>query len=200
VPPLTNIDVLILVEIAKKLVEARPTLAREENNSHMTPMDFAAFENKISVLTVLLQHDFSLGYAVSTSGSTYLDAAAGHGHVDVAREILKHCPDAPYLNRDGTTCLHTAINNGQEEFVEFVMQSKQLQKLINMRDNDGDTALHYAICQCKPKIVAALLRHQDRDVTMLNDEGNPPVWVPSEAVQHAKTLNWVRMHACSPHC
>ena len=85
------------------------------------------FLNKIDVLKVLLEHDWSSGYSVSTSGSSpLLVSAAQRGHVGVARELLKHCPDAPYSDTNGWTCLHEAVNSGHTEFVEFVMGSQQL--------------------------------------------------------------------------
>ncbi|XP_006661629.2 ankyrin repeat-containing protein At5g02620-like [Oryza brachyantha] len=178
-------------DIAIKIVQARPKLARQESNGQSTAMHFGVLENKIGVLRVLLEYDFSLGYLVCTDGVPLLSSAAFRGHVEVAREILRHCPDAPFLDQtDGTTCLHTAVQEGQTKFVDFVVQSNELRKIINIRDKDGDTALHYAIRKCYPKIVAILLKHQDRDVTMLSNSGCPPIWVPDDAVDHAKTLNW----------
>ncbi|XP_006661628.1 ankyrin repeat-containing protein At5g02620-like [Oryza brachyantha] len=178
-------------DIAKKIVQARPKLARQETNGQCTAILCGVLDNKIGVLRVLLEYDFSLGYQVSTDGAPLLNCAAYRGHVEVAREILKHCPDAPFLDqRDGCTCLHKAVNAGQTKFVEFVVQSNKLRKIINIRDKDGDTALHYAIRKCYPKIVAILLKHQYRDVTMLSNSGCPPIWVPDDAVDHAKTLNW----------
>ncbi|KAF0890366.1 hypothetical protein E2562_002765 [Oryza meyeriana var. granulata] len=178
--------------ITKKIVQARPKLARERNSSGTAPIHFGVLENKIGVLRVLLEHDFSLGYLLSTGGAPLLVSAAFRGHVDVARELLKHCPDAPILDNDGTgrTCLHAAVEQGHTEFVEFIVQSIELRKLINMRDNDGDTALHYAIRKCYPKIVAILLQHQERDVTMLNNTGTPAVWWEPDNAAEAKTLNW----------
>lgn len=171
-------------------------MAREENSARLTPMQFGVLENKINVLNVLLEHDFSLGYIISTSGDPLLCTAAYRGHVGVATELLKHCPDAPFLDeKDGTTCLHTAVEQGHIKFVEFVLQSKELRKLINMRDSDGETALHYAIRKCHPKIVSLLLQCKAQlDLTMLDSNGNPPIWVPDDATDHAKTLNWVRTH------
>jgi len=85
------------------------------------------FLTKIDVLKVLLEHDWSSGYSVSTSGSSpLLVSAAQRGHVGVARELLKHCPDAPYSDTNGWTCLYEAVNSGHTEFVEFVMGSQQL--------------------------------------------------------------------------
>ena len=110
-------------------------LAREKEESvPNTPMHLAALFNKIDVLRVLLEHDRSLGYALgSTSGDTPLLVSAAHrGHVDVARELLKHCPDAPYCYTSGWTCLHEAVSNVHKEFVEFVLGSPQLRRLIKV--------------------------------------------------------------------
>ncbi|CAN6323364.1 unnamed protein product [Urochloa humidicola] len=177
--------------IAEKIMETRPWLAREENNSKNTPMQLAVQWDKVDVLRVLLEHDPSLGYVVSSKdGYPLINSAAYRGRVGAARELLKHCPDAPYCDKGGMTCLHQAILSEHVEFVEFVLRSPQLCKLVNMRDSNGDTALHLAVQKCNPKIVAALLLHQDIDVTMLNNKGVPANWTLRGATDHAKTLNW----------
>lgn len=128
-------------------------------------MHLAVLWGKNDVLRVLLEQDRSLGYVVSTVGCSLLNHAAYRGHVGVARELLEHCPDAPWWDKRGWTCLHDAVSNEQPEFVEFVLGSPQLRKVVNMRNLNGDTALHLAVAKCNPKMVAALLLHQDIDVT-----------------------------------
>ena len=157
-------------------------------------MHVAVLFNKIDVLRVLLEHDRSLGYALgSTSGDTPLLVSAAHrGHVDVARELLKHCPDAPYCYTSGWTCLHEAVSNVHMDFVEFVVYSPQLRKLINMQASNGDTALHLAVEKCNPKMVTTLLLHQDIDVTVINNKADPATWKLYAAGTYAKTIRWVR--------
>jgi ankyrin repeat protein len=157
-------------------------------------MHLAVLWDRIDVLRVLLEHDRSLGYVVSSydSGTTLLNNAAYRGHVGVARELLKHCPDAPHCDKEGDTRLHTSVWNDHMEFVEFVQGTPQLWKLVNLRNpNNGDTALHLAVSTCHPKMVDSLLLHQDTDVTVLNNNGDPAIWTLSDATNHAKTLNWV---------
>jgi ankyrin repeat protein len=180
-------------------MKTRPGLAREENKANRTPMHLAVFWDKINVLRVLLEHDPSLGYVVSSEKEDIplINFAAHEGNVSAARELLKHCPDAPYRDASGFTCLHHAICSmtEQTEFVEFVLGSPQLRKLVNMRDSDGETPLHLAVRMCNPKIVAALLRHnKDIDVTMLHNTGEPAFSrLVHEADEDAKTLNWVHI-------
>ena len=152
-------------------METRPALATEEDkNNKNTPLHLAVLRDKIDVLSVLLDHDWSLGYVASShaGGFPLLVSAAFRGHVGVARELLKHCPDAPLAKPNGT-CLHEAVWQGQMEFVDFVLGLPQFGRHINMRNKDGDTALHLAVQKCNPKMVAALLLHPDIDVTVLNN-------------------------------
>jgi ankyrin repeat protein len=156
-----------------------------------TPIFLAVGWGKTDMLTVLLEHDRSLGYQISGPSIPLLDYAAFNGHVDVARELLKHCPDAPCCETTGSTCLHRAVWSEQPEFVKFVLGSPQLQKLVYMREGErGDTALHLAVHKCNPKMVALLL-NQSIDVTVFNKAGYSANWLLS--TDRAKTLNWVRM-------
>jgi ankyrin repeat protein len=144
--------------------------------SKFPPLHLAVARDKIDVLSVLLDHDRSLGYVANSDGCPLLNSAAFRGHVDVARELLKHCPDAPFCNSNGRTCLHEAAGQGQMKFVDFVLRSPQFGRLINMRNEGGDTALHLAVQKCNPKMVAALLLHPDIDVTVLNNNRINATW------------------------
>lgn len=180
--------------IAKKLIETRPCLATEENKNACTPLAMAVLWDKIDVLRVFLEYDFSLGYQVNTEGIPLLNLAAYRGIVGVAEELLNHCPDAPCWNAiNGQTCLREAVLSGHENFVEFILRAPQFRKIVNMGDSKGDTALHHAVQMCNPKMVSALLLHQDIDVTVLNNVGDTATWKLSGVTDHAKTLNWVRM-------
>ncbi|KAE8771526.1 ankyrin repeat-containing protein [Hordeum vulgare] len=178
-------------ERTKKIMRARPQMAIVANDGHNTPARLAVLFNKTKVVRILLQHDCSLGYEVNKQGRTLLGSAAFRGHVDIAREILKHCPDAPYCRTsDCRTWLHTSVLFGHEEFVEFIVETPQLSKLINMQDNTGKTALHYAVQKCNPRIVASLLSHKGIDATTMDKNGSPAGWELLGAVEKAKTLNW----------
>jgi len=162
--------------MAKRVMEKHPLLARQENENNHTPMHLAANEDKVDELTALLEQDRSLGYLISTDGAPLLCIAASQGHVGVARELLKHCPDAPYCDAEGSTCLHEAVLSEQAEFVDFVLGSQQLQHLINMANNNGETALHLAARKHMTNIIAA---HPDIDVTVLDNAGNQVKALPS---------------------
>ncbi|KAF7040790.1 hypothetical protein CFC21_050670 [Triticum aestivum] len=192
-------------DVAKEIMEKRPALAREAAKDGNTPTMLAVIYAKVAVLRVLLEHDSSLGYEISKQGYPLLCAAADRGHVDVAQVLLKHCPDALYHNTSGEicTCLHHAVRGGHMKFVKFILKKKQLQKVVNMQDSSGKTALHYAVQKCNPKMVAALLSHKDIDRTVIDNSSGSAVQELSSNMRAVKTLNWneviMRMSEADPH-
>jgi ankyrin repeat protein len=183
-------------EIAKIIMEKRPEMAREATTGSCTPLRHVVLYGKIDMLRVMLEHDSTLGYEIDNQGIPLLNAAAFRGQVAAAQELLKHCPDAPPYNKeDGDTLLHQAVQNDQEEFVEFVLKTPLLRKVVNMQNNNGTTALHNAVQNCNPRIVVDLLSHEDIDVTILDKLGSPAAWQLWGFIENAKTLNWVRTHA-----
>ncbi|KAJ1685339.1 hypothetical protein LUZ63_016729 [Rhynchospora breviuscula] len=177
--------------IIRTIMGSHPELAREENKSGQTPVHYAVYRNQTDVIRVILGFDRSLGYLVnSMKGNPLLVSAASRGHIVVAQEILNHCPDAPYSNSANTTILHQAVIYDRVKFVEFILQNRQLDKLINIRDRDGFTALHYAVKSCNPKIVRALLIHKEIDVRIYDSKGRPAFWQLIETKDSTKSLNW----------
>lgn len=196
-------------DIALQIMEKRPRLATEADWDGITPLRMAISYNKVDVLQVLLEHRSSLAYETDKDGYPLLCSAATRGQVDVARALLKFCPDAFYcrlviemspiigessLSGDTLTCLHIAVSNGHLEFVKFILQTRQLRKLINMQDKDGRTALHYAVQQCDPRLVAALLSHESIDPTILDNRGKSAASQLSSIRIDDKTLDWKEVH------
>ncbi|KAK1670204.1 hypothetical protein QYE76_058363 [Lolium multiflorum] len=178
-------------EIAKIIIEKRPELAREADNVSSTPVRQAVLDGKIDMLRLMLEHDSTLGYEINSLGNSLLTDAALRGQVAAAQELLKHCPDAPYYcTEHDMTLLHQGVWFDHAEFVEFVLKEPLLRKVVNMQNKYGKTALHYAVDKCNPRIVAALLSHEDIDATILENKGFPAAWQLWGLMQNAKTLNW----------
>ncbi|KAJ3701278.1 hypothetical protein LUZ61_004983 [Rhynchospora tenuis] len=198
-------------ELALTLIREWPDLSQRVNNYNESAMYIAVMRDFDDVFKKLWDTDLSnhngpyddnalhaavknanLGYLLNggLEENPLLISASSRGNVDIAREILMHCPDAPYCNRAGTTILHQAVIDGHVKFVDFILQTRQLDKLINIRDSKGRTALHYGVEKCNPKIVRALLSHKDIDVKVYDNLGRPAFWQLIEATDSAKSLNW----------
>ncbi|KAF7033898.1 hypothetical protein CFC21_044966 [Triticum aestivum] len=134
-----------------------------------------------------------LAKEADNNGCTPLSSAVYRGLVDVLRVLLEHDCSLGYDVPSNDACwtsLHVAVYEDQVEFTEFILRTPQLRKLINMRDSNGKTALHLAVEKCNPKMVVALLSHDDIDTTVLDNEGVTAAWVLAHVIDHAKTLNW----------
>ncbi|VAI26002.1 unnamed protein product [Triticum turgidum subsp. durum] len=177
-------------EMAKHILRNYPGLMITEDINKVTPTRHAVLFDKIDMLRVILLHDPTKGYEINSMGDPLLAAAAYRGRINAARELLKHCPDAPYRQENGGTLLHRAVWDNQIKFVKFVLTTPLLRKLINMQDKTGKTALHYAVRKCDPELVSILLSHEDIDATVLDNIGVSAAWELKYVMENAKTLNW----------
>ncbi|OEL14239.1 hypothetical protein BAE44_0024742 [Dichanthelium oligosanthes] len=188
-------------DFAEKLVTTKePFLVRKlattEDRKNNTAVQLTAHFNRVKILEIILKFDQSLGYQTSTKGDTLLFTAAYRGHVDFARKLLEFCPDAPYLTHNGRTCLHEAVSQNRMKFVKFILQkNSKLCKLVNIQDDDGNTALHVAVEKCNPEMVSVLLGHPHIDINATNKNGEAAVWKLYQVDDEVKTINWVRTHA-----
>lgn len=67
--------------------------------------------------------------------------AAAQGHIDVVRELLDQYPDKVNSKSSGKTCLQVSSHQGHGELVSLLLSRAAN---LEVADDDGDTALHYA--------------------------------------------------------
>ena len=71
-----------------------------------------------------------------------------------------------HIDRGRLTPRVRFISSGHMEFVQYVLESPQLQHLVNMADNSGETAPRLAERKGKTELVDELKKHKDIDVTL----------------------------------
>jgi len=67
--------------------------------------------------------------------------AAAQGQIEVLRELLNQHPDKVDTKSSGKTCLQVASHQGHNELVTLLLSKSAS---LEVADDDGDTALHYA--------------------------------------------------------
>ncbi|KAL5204496.1 hypothetical protein ABZP36_009367 [Zizania latifolia] len=205
-------------DLALELIATEPTLSQGVNNYEESPMFIAAMREFTDVFRKLLEipesaHVGSCGYnalhAAVRNGNpdiakelmktrpwlareenkrnnTPMVVAILWGKTDVLRVLLQYDWSLGYEMRPTVPRMATHVS--MKLCAKVMSRSPHLHKLVNMRDYEGRTALHYAVRKCDPKIVAALLSHRGIDVMVEDNLGNPAGWVLRTA--NAKTLNW----------
>ncbi|KAK3424193.1 hypothetical protein EUGRSUZ_F00986 [Eucalyptus grandis] len=183
-------------DIVKTLLRAKPELIKEADHHGRTPLFYAAFSGYHKLVRQLLELDISTAYAVDIDGFSSLHAAASIGHAKVIKEILRQCPDAGELvDLKGQNILHVAVLSGRANVVRCILETVELEGLLNQPDHNGNTPLHLTIMERRSWIAAYLLRDARVDHTARNTKGETafdieeltkePHLIPSVA-----TLNW----------
>ncbi|ONI13115.1 hypothetical protein PRUPE_4G203600 [Prunus persica] len=169
-------------KVAEFLLKMDPKLACFQNEAGESPLYLAAREGLLDILNQILQSSPSSAHGGS-DGQTALHAAvverhfdvmesllrfkqqlikqadhqASKGYTNVIREIVGHCPDSGELvDPYGRNALHIAIFNGQTEVVRYILETAELEGLINQPDFDGNMPLHLATIERKTWILCYL--------------------------------------------
>lgn len=171
--------------MTRKLLEWNKKLIKQgERSSRRTPLHFAASwgpETSIRA-KLLLDADESSAYQPDDEGSFPIHVAAFGGNVGVIQGLLRKCPDCTQLrDTQGRTLVHAAAIKGHWNLVwrivDFLRRRKdacQVQKfasIMNMRDNEGNTALHLAAKAGTPWTMYPLIWYKEVQLNIQNNEG-----------------------------
>ncbi|XP_027152355.1 protein ACCELERATED CELL DEATH 6-like [Coffea eugenioides] len=129
----------------KLILEKLPNLIKNVDKFGWTALHYAAKFNHQEIARLLLSADRSTAYvaAKNDDSKTALHIAVTHGHVVLVQEILSHCPDCwVQITGKSRNILHLAVKHEKREVLEFVLQNSCASKLINEKDNEGNTPLH----------------------------------------------------------
>jgi len=106
-------------------------------------------------------------------GFLSLHAAASNGHAKVIKEIVRQCPDAGELvDLKGQNILHVAVLSGRANVVRCILETVEVEGLLNQPDHNGNTPLHLTIMERKSWIAAYLLWDARVDQTARNAKGD----------------------------
>ncbi|XP_004289126.1 PREDICTED: serine/threonine-protein phosphatase 6 regulatory ankyrin repeat subunit C-like [Fragaria vesca subsp. vesca] len=138
--------------MTKKLLERIRGLTKAVDEQGCTPLHLAASLGHTSIVKLLLKHDRSAAYVKEKEEKkTALHFAAMKGHVHVMKQLISQCPDCCELvDKNSRNFLHCSILADKEiSVVYFVLEDPWLSNiLLNGKDDNGDTPLHYLADTC----------------------------------------------------
>ena len=128
--------------------------------------------NATQIIELLLSAKHSVAYIKDHDGMTALHVAAKQGHVSAMESLVKICPEiCDVADNKGQSALHIAVKSGKRKVVRFILKFFD-DDIINMRDYQGNTALHLAASQ----------RHILIYVLLMNDRRSSKVVIKSDGV------------------
>lgn len=107
-------------------------------------------------LKLITKNPNFINQTVTGSSNTILHLAARFGHVELAAEILKLCPEMMFLeNKDLETPLHEACREGQVEMMSLLLKNDpSVAYKVNFR---GESALFVAAERGRVDVVKCLM-------------------------------------------
>lgn len=179
------------------LLRERPELAKIPDDKGNSSLNYAVGANNLEIVRLHLRFDPTLAYIKNIGVKSAFIAAAEYGHVRVAEELIRHCPDSGLVvDANGWNALHWAISNEQVDFVEYILKTPALRGLLNQPNNATETPLYLAVRLCSPEILRVMLANErvDRVAKSGAWSSKGVFFFPVE--EAAKALKWVTPWFC----
>ncbi|XP_078150506.1 protein ACCELERATED CELL DEATH 6-like [Carex rostrata] len=183
-------------EITSMLLDWKPELAKKRDASGSTPVHYAASSGDVTIVKTILDSVPLAVYIQDQEGSSPLHVAGRMCNCSVIACMIDLCPDSFELcDNDGRNFLHIVARHGGKEInvnghdlkniisiINLVSRKPDLKKLVNERDKEGNTPLHYASMNGFSQVILHLLKVSEADTTLMNNEGKT-------ALDHAVSLD-----------
>ncbi|KAL2927623.1 Protein ACCELERATED CELL DEATH 6 [Bienertia sinuspersici] len=158
-----NTDILkLILDNHKELIKL------VENEEEQSPLSYAAFKGHLEGVQCLLKNFPEHAYEYDKEGSLPIHKAACSGNVKVIQELHM---TKNLLNKKGQSILHLAAKNGKSQLVSHLIRMPELKRLINLKDEDGNTPLHLATRGLHPRVVYILTREKRCNTKLQNKRG-----------------------------
>ncbi|XP_058217969.1 protein ACCELERATED CELL DEATH 6-like isoform X1 [Rhododendron vialii] len=171
-------------------------------------LHFSASLGFLEGVKFLLSNFCAAAYQRDIYGLFPIHTASSEGHVDIIQGMLQHCPDSrELLTLQGQNIFHVTAKSGNDKAVSSMLKMPELEKLLNEKDNEGNTPLHVATICGHPRIVRALTWDERVDLELVNNNGLTALDIAEEFMEtrasFRKRLTWMALRVAgapqSPH-
>ncbi|KAG5545347.1 hypothetical protein RHGRI_017722 [Rhododendron griersonianum] len=171
-------------------------------------LHFSASLGFLEGVKFLLSNFCSAAYQRDKYGLFPIHTATSKGHVDIIQGMLQHCPDSrELLTLQGQNIFHVAAKSGNAKAIISMLKMPELEKLLNEKDDEGNTPLHVATICGHPRIVRALTGDERVDLELGNNDGLTALDIAEEYMERMasfqKRLTWMALRVAgaprSPH-
>lgn len=167
--------------LTRRLLEWNKDLATKADENGSTPLHFAAGQHcgyrPGSEIFQLLEANTAALYQPDHHGLLFpIHVAASVGAKNIVYLFVKKYHSSSRLrDAKGRTFLHVAVDRNQRSVAFYACRNASLACILNMQDNDGNTALHLAVKAMNLGMVRVLLETREVSMNLANAEGQTPL-------------------------
>jgi ankyrin repeat protein len=162
----------LVIEMTQGLLQWNPTLVKEVDDSGSTPLHYVASVGNIPALKLLLGYDTSPAYVPDSNGLFPVHIAAKMGYGQLIYELSRYFPDCDeMLDSKGRNFLHIAVEHKKWKVVWHFCGTQELERMLNVMDYEGNTALHLAVKNADQMIVSLLMANKAVLPNIVNNQG-----------------------------
>ncbi|KQJ81813.1 hypothetical protein BRADI_5g03252v3 [Brachypodium distachyon] len=167
-------------ELTKMLLEWNNDLTTQRDENGRTPLHFAAAlvrqSKRGSICWQVLEANPAALYQSDNDGLFPIHVAASVGERGTITMFLNKSPSSAGLHdTKGRTFLHVAAEKKKVGIVSYGCRNQSLSWILNMQDNDGNTALHLAIQAGSLLMFCALVGNRQIHLNLTNKKGQTPL-------------------------
>ncbi|XP_052292812.1 uncharacterized protein LOC102622244 isoform X2 [Citrus sinensis] len=175
------------VEWSMEIIRLKPSFARKLNQDGFSPVHLALQNDQTQLVLQLIDIDLDLVRVQGREGITPLHFVSEKGDIHLLREFLSACPKSlEDVTNKGETALHIALKNDKVEAFDQALttvrppwlgpeEAQQYnQRILNLKDRDGNTLLHIATSKSQVQVVRCLVNWKV-DTNARNSEGLTPL-------------------------
>ncbi|KAJ1277275.1 hypothetical protein BS78_05G282900 [Paspalum vaginatum] len=137
-------------------------------------------------LSQLLKFDEASVFQPDVDGSFPVHvAASADSMVSIVILLTKYPGCAGLCDAKGRTFLHVAVEKKRLNIVRFVsLRGRSFKPVLNIQDNNGNTALHLSILDGDQDMFKSLIRNHDVLINLQNRDGKTPMDLAQGKVQY----------------
>jgi len=159
-------------ERIRALIESRRARATSRDKDDITPLHWAAINNKAEACTYLIEQGAEVNAVGGTLQATPLHWAARNGLVHVMDLLIQHGANPRLLDVQGYSSLHTVTHSSNYWALLYLLCRPKM--AIDEPDRAGHTPLHWAAYQ-RDDVSMRILLKLGADSNAVDHEGRTPL-------------------------
>ena len=173
----------------------KPDLIRHKDEKEDIPLHFAAKLGFFEGVEFLLEKHRAGAFERNKKGHYPIHAACRKGHINIVNRLLKVWPDPmQLLTRNGQNIVHVVAEKGREDMVDQLLKNPDVEKIVNEKDEDGNTALHLATKQGRSMAVFSLVKNNKVDWKIVNNDNMAPYEIVEQQIKKLDDDAKVMLH------